>query len=147
MPDEPKYYLIDAKVMPAVLHKVLEAKRLLESGVCRTASEAADAASLSRSAFYKYKDAIRPFLDREADRIATFYGELSHAPGVLSHLLNLLAGEGLNILTINQNIPINGKATVTISAQMPATAEALTGVLTAAASCEGILHFELLAGN
>ncbi|MCQ2447044.1 MAG: ACT domain-containing protein [Clostridia bacterium] len=147
MPDEPKYYLIDAKVMPAILHKVLEAKRLLESGKCRTASDAADAANLSRSAFYKYKDAIRPFFDGESDRIATFYAELSHAPGVLSHLLNLLAEAGLNILTLNQNIPINGKAAVTISAQMPKTAAELSGVLAIASACDGVIRFELMAGN
>ena len=64
MSGEPKYYLIDAKVMPSIFHKVLKAKRLLESGNCRTASEAADMALLSRSAFYKYKDAIRPFFDK-----------------------------------------------------------------------------------
>lgn len=147
LPDEPKYYLIDAKVMPAILHKVLEAKRLLESGKCRTASDAADAANLSRSAFYKYKDAIRPFFDGESDRIATFYAELSHAPGVLSHLLILLAEAGLNILTLNQNIPINGKAAVTISAQMPKTAAELSGVLAIASACDGVIRFELMAGN
>jgi len=124
MPAEPKYYLIDAKVMPAILHKVLEAKKLLESGKCRTASDAADAAELSRSAFYKYKDAIRPFYDRDADRITTFYTELSNLPGILSNLLNVLAKAGLNILTLNQNIPVDGKATVTISAQFcPSTIE------------------------
>lgn len=147
MSAEPKYYLIDAKVMPAILHKVLEAKRLLESGQCHTASEAADAAELSRSAFYKYKDAIRPFYDKEADRIATFYAELSNLPGVLSNLLNTLAKAGLNILTLNQNIPVDGKATVTISAQIfPSTLE-IQELLQLTASCEGVIKFELIAGN
>ncbi|MBO4407461.1 MAG: ACT domain-containing protein [Clostridia bacterium] len=144
---EPKYYLIDAKVMPSIFHKVLKAKRLLESGSCRTASEAADMALLSRSAFYKYKDAIRPFFDKESDRIATFYAELSHTPGVLSHLLNCLTEIGLNILTLNQNIPVDGKATVTISAQMSDDSTAVNDVIETAGSVHGVIRFQLLAGN
>ena len=147
MSGEPKYYLIDADVMPSIFHKVLKAKRLLESGNCRTASEAADMALLSRSAFYKYKDAIRPFFDKESDRIATFCAELLHTPGVLSHLLNCLTETGLNILTLNQNIPVDGKATVTISAQVFGDLSKVNDVLEAARSVPGVIRFDLLAGN
>lgn len=147
MAGKPKYYLIDAEVMPAILHKALYAKQLLDSGSVKTASEAADKAGLSRSAFYKYKDSIRPFFDKESDKVATFYIELNHTPGILSSLLNLMASCGLNILTINQNIPINGVATVTISAQTANAFAGLDDIIEKANNCEGVVKFGLLAGN
>ena len=147
LPKEPKYYLIDAEVMPSVLHKVLEAKFLLESGQCKTASEAAAVAEISRSAFYKYKDAIRPFYDKEIERIVTFYLELKHEPGVLSNLLIHLAKVGLNILTYNQNIPVDGKATAPISAQISGSSAEINELIDSAKECDGVIAFKLLAGN
>ncbi|MDL2288820.1 ACT domain-containing protein, partial [Oscillospiraceae bacterium OttesenSCG-928-F05] len=59
----PKFYLVEASALPEVYTKVLEAKEYLESGIARTIGEAVRLAGISRSAFYKYKDAVRPFYD------------------------------------------------------------------------------------
>ena len=108
------YFIVQASSMPEIFRKVAQAKRLLETGEETTVNGAAHAVGISRSAFYKYKDAVRPFQDMLHGRIVTFQTLLRDEPGVLSGLLNVLAGTGINILTINQNIPVNGCAVVTI---------------------------------
>ena len=107
---------------------------------------AARAVGISRSAFYKYKAAVRPINDMLHGRIVTFQTMLRDEPGILSGLLNVFAGTGVNILTINQNIPTNGCAVVTITAETSALRRTLEEMLEAAASSPGVLRCEILAG-
>ena len=95
-----KFYLVSAEALPEIFIKVAEAKRMLQSGEVRTAGDAARAVGISRSAFYKYRDAVRPFNDMKTGRIITFYALLKDNPGVLSNVLSIFAGSGANILTI-----------------------------------------------
>ena len=101
---------------------------------------------ISRSAFYKYKDAVQPFQNMRAGHIITFYALLKDIPGVLSNYLSIFANSGANILTINQTIPTNGCAGVTISAETSEMVDALEELMAHAASAEGVLKFEILAG-
>ena len=105
-----KYYIVDADALPEVFVKVTQAKELLETGAARTVAEAVELVDLSRSAFYKYKDAIRPFRDMKRDSIVTFTAILYDKPGVLASLLTIFTETGANILTINQSIPTDGAA-------------------------------------
>ena len=113
---KPKYYLVEAGVLPEVFIKVTEARELLETGEVRTVAEAVERVGISRSAFYKYKDSVMPFRDMRHGSIVTFNALLRDKKGVLSSLLAIFADAGANILTINQSIPNNGTAPVTISA-------------------------------
>jgi len=112
-----KLLLVDASVLPDVFAKVLVAKGLLSSGEAATASEAARMAGLSRSAFYKYRDMVFPYDADGAGRILTVHFMLSDRPGVLSSVLTAYASAGANVLTVNQNIPADGAASVSISAR------------------------------
>ena len=141
-----KFYLVSAEALPEIFIKVAEAKRMLQSGEVRTAGDAARAVGISRSAFYKYRDAVRPFNDMKTGRIITFYAMLKNNPGVLSDVLSIFAGSGANILTINQTIPTNGCAGVTISAETGDMSEELDDLMTRAAAAEGVLKFEIMAG-
>ena len=116
--EKKKYYLVSAEALPEVFIKVAEAKRMLQVGEADTVGEAARLVGISRSAFYKYKDAVQPFQNMRAGHIITFYALLKDIPGVLSNYLSIFAGSGANILTINQTIPTNGCAGVTISADI-----------------------------
>lgn len=107
--------LVDACILPPVFSKVLEAKKRLNLGTSKTVSEASAAVGISRSAFYKYKDCVFPFRDMRG--ILTLSFELADVAGILSDILNILAKARCNILTINQNIPVNGVANITISLQ------------------------------
>jgi len=115
MEEKPKFLLVDSRVLPDVFYKVVYAKRLLAKGKARSSSEAAKMADISRSAFYKYKDCVFPYESKMGDSIATFSATLEDEPGVLASLIAELYRVGANILTVNQNIPVDGVAPVTIS--------------------------------
>ena len=106
-----------ANALPEIFVKVAEAKRMMQTGEADTVGAATKQAGISRSAFYKYKDAVQPFNDMKAEHIITFYCMLKDNTGVLSSVLSVFATSGANILTINQSIPTNGCAAVTISAE------------------------------
>ena len=141
-----KYYIVAASALPEIFVKVAEAKRMMQTGEAATVGEAARLVGISRSAFYKYKDAVQPFNDMKAGHIITFYAMLKDNPGVLSTVLAIFAGSGANILTINQSIPTNSCAAVTISAETSDMEISLEELMGRAAGMEGVVKFEILAG-
>ena len=142
----PKYYIVEAKALPEVFLKVAEAKWLLETGEATTVNEAAKATGISRSAFYKYRDAIAPFQNLMAGRILTFQFILRDVTGLLSSILTIFAQFGANILTINQTIPTNGCASVTISAETTNMTDGGEEMVRALGAISGVLKAEILAG-
>ena len=118
MVNEEKYLLVAESIAPEIFKKVLEAKKYIATGKAANSSEAVRLANISRSAFYKYKDRVMEYNSRESNAIVTFYMTMEDVPGVLSSVINHLAEYGANILTINQNIPSDGVAAVTISIRM-----------------------------
>ena len=142
----PKYYIVEAKALPEVFLKVAEAKWLLETGEATTVNEAAKATGISRSAFYKYRDAIAPFQNLMAGRILTFQFILRDVTGLLSSILTIFAQFGANILTINQTIPTNGCASVTISAETTNMTDGVEEMVRALGAISGVLKAEILAG-
>ena len=146
MDRQAKYFIVEASAMPEIFRKVAQAKRMLETGEADTVNAAAQAVGISRSAFYKYKDTVRPFHDTLHGRIVTFQMMLKDEPGVLSGLLNVLAGTGINVLTINQNLPVNGTAVVTMTAETSALQGSIEEMLGAAGETPGVIKCEILAG-
>ena len=142
----PKYYIVEASALPEVFRKVAEAKRLLETGEVDTVNLAARRVGISRSAFYKYKDAVRPFYDMLHGRIVTFQILLKDEPGGLSSVLAVFAQTGGNILTINQGIPVNGCAAVTVGAETSGLQTSMEELLERVRELEGVLRCEIMAG-
>jgi len=136
---------VAAEALPEIFVKVAEAKRMLQVGEAGTVGEATRLTGISRSAFYKYKDTVQPFQDMKAGHIITFYAMLRDNPGVLSNFLSIFANSGANILTINQTIPTNGCAAVTISAEASEMSEALDDMIARISGAAGVLKFEILA--
>lgn len=118
MSENEKYLLVDIKVLPDVFAKVVEAKKYMAQGRAKSFSDAARMAGISRSAFYKYKDSVYPYENTSTQRILTLYLTLMDEPGVLSAIISELYQIGANIVTINQNIPVDGVAPVAISARV-----------------------------
>ncbi len=146
MAKKPKYFIVEAEKLPEVFIKVVEAKRMLELREVSTINKAAQRVGISRSAFYKYKDAVMPFNDMMSGHIVTFQSILRDEPGVLSAILNIFAASGANILTINQSIPGNGCAAVTVGAETSGLQEPLDELLRQLNEVEGVVQFEVLAG-
>jgi chorismate mutase len=143
--EESKYFLVDAKVLPQALHKVVRAKQLLAQGKAANLSEATRLAGISRSAFYKYKDCVFAYTDRNPRRLATLWAELVDEPGVLSSLLATLSSQGGNILTINQNIPVDGVAPVSISLRCENMQQGIDEVIGQLEQMYGIVNIRMLA--
>ena len=141
-----KYYLVDGSALPEVFIRVTQAQELLDTGRAQTVAEAAEQVGISRSAYYKYKNAVMPFQNVAGGHIVTFQIMLRHQMGLLSEVLAVFAGTGANILTINQGIPTNGAAPVTITADMTAldtSAETLLGRL---GNIDGVIKAAVAAG-
>lgn len=109
-----KYFIVDSNVLPEVFLKVMEVKRLLNEGRADKINDAVKIVGISRSTYYKYKDSIFDFYD-EKSNIITFMLMLEHVKGTLSRIMDAIAKSNANILTVNQNIPQNNVAMVTIS--------------------------------
>lgn len=141
-----KYYLVESSMLPDIFIKVTEAKALLEAGEASTVAEAVAAVGISRSAFYKYKDSIWPFRDMKNDRILTFSMVLRNLKGLLSGVLSVFADSGANILTINQSMPANSTAIVTISAETTDMRISIEQLMAGIRNCDGVVRLELLGG-
>ena len=146
MSTKPKYYIVEASALPEVFLKVAEAKRLLSTGEANTVNEATRMTDISRSAFYKYRDAVLPFQNMMTGRIITYQILLHDEPGRLSEILGLFAAARANIMTINSIVPSNGTAVVTISAETMDLTVPLEELLHSLEHTPGVVKAEVLAG-
>ncbi len=106
--------VIDSSVLPSVYIKVLEAKELLSKGKASSLAAAAKMVGISRSALYKYKDSVFSY-SQDENRVSTLFLTVVDERGILSKILSIFTLYNANILTINQNIPSEGVAGVSIS--------------------------------
>lgn len=116
---EQKYYLVREDVLTEAMVKTLEVKKMLQRDRV-SILDAVAKTGLSRSAFYKYRDAVFPFHSIVKERILTVFLQLEDRSGTLATLLHTVAEVHCNILTIHQTIPIQGRANVTLSLDVTA---------------------------
>ena len=147
MANNPQFYIVEASALPEVFLKVAEAKRLLSTGEASTVNEATRRTDISRSAFYKYRDAILPFQNMNSGRIVTFQMMLHDKPGVLSSLLTVFVRYNANLQTINSITPTNGCALVTITAEASDMSVPLEELLDHLKKTPGVIKTEILAAN
>lgn len=107
--------MVSEDILPETIVKTAKVKEILARGEAITVNEAVEKIGISRSAFYKYRDGVFPFYQATKERIITVSFILEHRTGVLSNVLNAVANMRGNILTINQGIPLQGIAYVTLS--------------------------------
>ena len=146
MRKHPQYFIVDAHALPDIFLKVAEAKRLLETGEAHTVNQATEQVGISRSAFYKYRDSVRPFNDMLSGRIINVQILLKNELGVLSAVLNNFARCGANILTINQSIPAGGGAVVSVGAETSGLTMTTEEMLEQVAAEKGVVRCEILGG-
>ena len=144
MKEQTGYYVVKKKAVPEVLLKVVEAKRLLDSGKASTVQEATESVGISRSSFYKYKEDIFPFHDNTRGRTLTFMLQLDDKPGLLSGVLGVLANAKANVLTIHQAIPTGGIASITLSVEIQPETEDTESMMRRLQAVEGIHYLKIL---
>ena len=145
MAESSNYFVLKKKAVPEVLLKVVEAKRLLDSGKVESVQEATEQVGISRSSFYKYKDDMFPFHENEKGKTVTLVIQVDDEPGLLSVVSKSIADCHANILTIHQSIPVNGIATLTLSVDVfPETGDVEKMVSTIEA-VQGIHYVKIIA--
>ena len=135
------YLLVDMSVLPEVYVKVIEAKGYLQSGEAANASQAVKMAGISRSAYYKYKDKIFEYSE-QGDDVTTINAKLQDNAGVLSSVMNELYLAGANILAVNQSIPVNNIADVSITVSFAQSGHMTDEVLEKIKSVGGVKSAE-----
>ena len=145
MAEKTKYFVLKKKAVPEVLLKVVEAKRLLDSGKAASVQEAAENVGISRSSFYKYKDDIFPFHDNAKGKTITMVIQLDDEPGLLSVVLRIVADYHANILTIHQSIPVNGIASLKLSVDVLNETGDISQMVDTIEEQQGIHYLKILA--
>ncbi|MCX7920424.1 MAG: ACT domain-containing protein [Clostridia bacterium] len=139
------YLLVDSSVLPEVFLKVIEVKKILGSGTVKAVNEAVKEIGISRSAYYKYKDFVFPFYETSRGKVMTLFFVVEDFSGILSSIINQIAVAKANILTINQNIPINGLADITISIETEGMVKDIRNLMEEISKIEGVRRQEILA--
>lgn len=140
-----KYLIVSKKILPDVYEKVIEARNLINNGSVKGISEAVKVVGISRSTYYKYKDYVFSPDENSIGRKAVVSMMLRHEKGVLSNVLNYLSQEHANILTINQSIPINGKASVNVSLDISDLSKSIDDVILEMRKIKGASSVRLLS--
>lgn len=139
--------IVSADVLPEIVLKVLAAKRMRARGEVSTSTEACKAVGISRSAYYKYKDSVFNYEERLTNNIVSVYCALRDERGVLSSIISRLYELGTNILTINQNIPVDSVATVTFSVRFDRGLMSTQRLADELAGVEGVVEARILSGE
>lgn len=139
------YLIVEKTALPDYFIKVVQARRLLESGVYSQVIDAVHAAGISRSTYYKYKDKILEPSQLTVGRKASMMLQLNHRAGMLSKVINALSGCNANILTITQSLPIHGKATIMLSIDLSQINRAIDAMIGELSAIDGVEQVKLLA--
>ena len=143
-PKKDKFYLVQEDILPEAIKKTIKVKEILKLGEVKTINEAVEKMDLSRSAYYKYKDYVFPFFEIAQGKIVSIYVSMSNESGMLSSVLKAIAERNGSILTINQDIPLQGIANSSISFETKDLQGSLEDLLLDIRSMKGIIKVEIL---
>ncbi len=145
MKKENNFFIVEKNALPEVFLKVMEVKRLIETGKGKNIQDAVSKVGISRSAFYKYRDSVFPFYENSRGKTVTIGINLEDTRGLLSDVLNILAQEGANILTIHQTIPLNSIANVTITFETGKIVNEISHLLDEIKNLDGVQSLKIIA--
>lgn len=140
-----KYLIVNKKILPDVYEKVIVARNMINEGSAKGISEAVKKVGISRSTYYKYKDYVFSPSENSIGRIAVIALILKNEKRILSNVINEISKANANILTINQNIPINGKASVNLSLDVSDIEPTIEEMLSKLKNTLGVCSAKLIA--
>lgn len=140
-----EYLIVEKSALPDYFLKVVEARRLLESGACAQVIDAVHAAGISRSTYYKYKDKILEPSQLTVGRKASLMLQLNHRAGMLSRVLGTVSACNANVLTITQSLPIHGVANIMLSIDLGQLNRSVDDMTRELSAIDGVESVRLLA--
>ena len=145
--NELRLVVVDSKVLPDIMLKVLQAKKMKARGDVKSSSEACRAVGISRSAYYKYKDSVFGYEEKMQNKMLSLYLILKDEKGVLSNILASLYEAGANILTVNQNIPVDSVASVTVSVRLDEHSLSASDIKAKLLKTSGVVDAKIISGE
>lgn len=144
--DYKKFYLIREDVLPESVVKTLKIKDALKNNPELSIYEAVKLFDLSRSAFYKYRETIFPVDEKMLDhREFTLILYVNDIVGMLAQVLNTVSKLQLSVLTIHQSVPMEEKATITLSLSAKDTSISIDEIIKALRNIEHVSKVELIS--
>ena len=97
--------------------------------------------------FSQYRDCVFAYDDKMTQQIVNFSVTLRDEAGVLSNVLTTLYSMRANILTVNQNIPVDGVAQVSLSLKMGEGMANPIDITHKISALQGVVEVRLLSGE
>lgn len=145
--DKREYYIVDKRILPNSIQNVIKVNDIVQKEKI-SKYEAIKRVGISRSTYYKYKDYIKPFFESGKDTVFSIYMSLEDEPGVLARILDVIADTGMNILTITQNIAIDGVSKSTIALQTNEDVlRKIEGMLESISELKGVKDLRIIGSN
>lgn len=142
-----EYYIVDKRILPNSIQSVIKVNDLVQKEKI-SKYEAIKKVGISRSTYYKYKDFIKPFFEGGKDKVFSVHLSLVDEPGILARVLDIVAEENMNILTIVQNIAIDGIGRATISVQTTENLlRRIEGMLEKISQLYGVKELRVIGSN
>ncbi|MCG3400918.1 ACT domain-containing protein [Staphylococcus massiliensis] len=143
--DYKKFYLIREDVLPESVIKTLQIKDALKKDNQLSIFEAVKQSNLSRSAFYKYRDTIFPVDEKtEKSREFTLILYVDDVIGMLAMVMGTVSSLKLSVLTIHQSLPIDQKATITLSLNAKGSQYSINEIISALKDIDNVSNVELI---
>ena len=139
------YLIVEKSALPDYFLRVVEARKLLDSGAYAQVIDAVHAVGISRSTYYKYKDKVLEPSQLTVGRKASMMLQLNHRAGMLSRVLSTVSACNANILTITQSLPIRGKANIMLSIDLSGISRSVEEMTRELSAIDGVDQVRLLA--
>jgi chorismate mutase len=141
---EDDFYIVSGEVLSPAMKKTVTVKELLRSGEETQIKQAANRVDLSRSTYYKYRDCIYAFNPEEEQELATLSLLVLDEMGILSNILAEIANHQGNILTINQDLPLDDTAHITVTIELGNLSLKLEELIDRLRQLEGIKKVKIM---
>ena len=138
-----EYFLVHKRILPDYFALVIECRELIE-GAKMSVSDACKKVNISRSTYYKYKDFV--FTQKQSiHQTAIIAIRMDDQKGLLGTVLSVISNRHGNIITLNQDMPINQVAYITISISIAELTISISELIKEITIIEGVKLVELLA--
>ena len=145
--DNKEFYIVDKRILPKSIQNVIKVIDLtLKTKISKYC--AIKKVGISRSTYYKYKDFIKPFYEGGEDRIYSLHLSLKDRVGILSDVLDVIAREKISILTVVQNMAVDGVAKSTILIKLSESMQKkIDKIISKIGNVEGIADIRITGSN
>ena len=137
------FYLVHKSILPAGIDKIIECRNLVENQGFKV-TDACKIVGISRNKYYNYKDLVFP-AKKENSRKIKLIIKLKDERGSLSDVLSIVSKANGNVITINQDAPIDGSANISLTIDAKDMILSIEELIKSISEKEGASAVKLLA--